>query len=352
MSRLPALRPRFPGRILILPYPGIGDAILHGPALQTLNRAFPGRLLYPENAAFEIFQALGVAELGEVSLVPKRMRRLFDLDRRELRDELLGHRVTVVLNFRRDRVTWGAQYVETARAIAEAGVSISDVCDSVSVEYQSSVHTTRLLGDYLDRMGLDASLPRFGWLSEDTLIPAPDPPCPDGAIGYFLGASQETKRLPINFWHEAIAGVARLLRRPTVVMCGIGGDEVDFGRELSARLTADGVPHRLVSGMSLTALTSLAAHLALVASCDTFMVHLAEAVGTPTIGVYCSTDPRLYGPIGSRRYVDGGFRVHCPLHNRIGNCAGWDLGCSEMPCKRFVRARELVKLIAEEVPEG
>ncbi len=345
-------RPRRPGstgKILILPYPGIGDAILHGPLLQELNREFPRRLLYPENPAFTLFQELGTAELDEITLVPRRIRRLLDWDEHLLLAELKRLDVKTVLNLRRDRVKFGSRYQRAADIVGRAGVAISDVCEAVSLTYQGSVHTSQLLTDYFRSMNVNVEPPHFGWLRTGCSLPAPAFPVPPAAIAYFVGASQETKRLPLDFWLKVIKRITALSGRPALVMGGASEEELVFGRRLSAGLAVGETPHELVVGRSLPELASIAGRVSLIVSCDTFMVHLAEAVGTPVIGIYCSTDPRMYGPFHSPDYVDGKFRSVCPLRNTIGNCDGWDVGCPQMSCKAFVRDEALVTLAMQKL---
>jgi heptosyltransferase-1 len=64
--------------------------------------------------------------------------------------------------------------------------------------------------------------------------------------------------------------------------------------------------------MSLSELASLMAGARAVFGVDTGLAHLAAALGTGSIGLFCSTDPTLTGLYGGSNAVNIGRPGHAP----------------------------------------
>jgi heptosyltransferase-1 len=60
--------------------------------------------------------------------------------------------------------------------------------------------------------------------------------------------------------------------------------------------------------LNLTELAGLLAGASIVVGVDTGLVHLAAALGRPTIALYCASDPALTGVLGSGPYLNLGGR--------------------------------------------
>jgi heptosyltransferase-1 len=58
--------------------------------------------------------------------------------------------------------------------------------------------------------------------------------------------------------------------------------------------------------MNLTDLAGLLAGARIVVGVDTGLVHLAAALGRPTLALYCASDPTLTGVLGIAPYVNLG----------------------------------------------
>ena len=127
-------------------------------------------------------------------------------------------------------------------------------------------------------------------------------------LGICAGAEYgPAKRWPLgNF-----AGVARQLsaRWPELEWRFFGAPgEAAMGEELSSML--QGVKHRNLVGK--TNLSQLIQHLKqcrLLLTNDTGTMHLAAALGVPTVSIFGSTEPVLTGPLGSSHHI---VRHHVP----------------------------------------
>jgi len=129
--------------------------------------------------------------------------------------------------------------------------------------------------------------PRFG------LVPPPPPvlnAMPDAPYVVFLHAtSRDDKLWPDARWSALIAHFAR--NGFAVVLPW--GSEAELAR--SERLAEGEAAARVLPPQSLPALAGLLARAELVAGVDTGLVHLAAALGTPTVSLFVATDPRLAG---------------------------------------------------------
>lgn len=106
-----------------------------------------------------------------------------------------------------------------------------------------------------------------------------------------------SKNWPPEYYAEVIAAVHPKLR---VLLCG-GPDDRRLGRFIVEQA---GVP--VVDAIGATSLLELAALLercsALICG-DTGPLHMAVALGTPTVSIFGPTDPRRHGPLNGRHIV-------------------------------------------------
>ncbi|MPZ13513.1 MAG: hypothetical protein GEU73_03665 [Chloroflexi bacterium] len=131
------------------------------------------------------------------------------------------------------------------------------------------------------RAGLDEA---DAWISGNLGIRRP-------AVAIHPGAGALLKLWPPSRW----AMLADLLsERAAVVLTG-GSAEADLVVEI--RTLARNAPPA-VTDMGWDTLAGLYRRLDLVVGADSGPLHLAAAVGTPTVRIYGPTDPRVYGPRG------------------------------------------------------
>ncbi len=140
-------------------------------------------------------------------------------------------------------------------------------------------------------------VPRYGLRAPE----APPPWAPQRPYAVLLhAASRPAKRWPAARW---IALARRLVGHGLAVVLP-GGDAAE--REEAARIAA-AVPGALAApAMDLAAASALLAHAACVAGVDTGLTHLAVALGRPTVGIYCATDPARTGLHGGAAAVNLG----------------------------------------------
>ncbi len=129
--------------------------------------------------------------------------------------------------------------------------------------------------------------PRYG-------LVAPPPAHDDIAPGrpyvvFFHATSRADKRWPDANWRALVAALATA---GFVVLLPWGSED----ERRNASRIADGEPQAIVPPrQSLAALASVIARAHAAVGVDTGLVHLAAALGTPTVALFASTDPALAG---------------------------------------------------------
>ena len=126
------------------------------------------------------------------------------------------------------------------------------------------------------------------------------------AIGLHASGGRESKQ-----WHlDRFAAVATQLAADygaTIVLTGSAGDRALVDR---VRALLRGVPTLDLTGaLDIPALAAQLTTFDLLVTGDTGPMHLAAAVGTPVVALFGPSDPRRYGPLGSRQRV---IRIDLP----------------------------------------
>jgi heptosyltransferase-1 len=104
--------------------------------------------------------------------------------------------------------------------------------------------------------------------------------------------SRDDKLWPEERW----VALARELGRPAMLPWG---SDTERGRaqRIAAAVGGTAMPRRL----GIDELASLFAGAASVVGLDSGLTHLAAALGVPTVGIYCGSDPALTGIHGAPR---------------------------------------------------
>ncbi len=129
--------------------------------------------------------------------------------------------------------------------------------------------------------------PRFGLVAP---VPAPGKVMPERPYLIFVHATSRADKLwPEASWRELIA---RFARADFAILLPWGSDEE---RVRSERLAAGEPAARVPPRQTLGELAGLISGAELVVGVDTGLVHLAAALGTPTVSLFVATDARLAG---------------------------------------------------------
>jgi heptosyltransferase I len=118
-----------------------------------------------------------------------------------------------------------------------------------------------------------------------------------GYIVLLTMTSREDKLWPEARWVE----LGRGLRAPAVLPWGSEAERARAER-IASQIGGSVLPRSL----DLDSLAKLFAAARCVVGLDTGLTHLAAALGTPTVGIYCGSDPALTGLYGAPKARNAG----------------------------------------------
>jgi lipopolysaccharide heptosyltransferase II len=156
---------------------------------------------------------------------------------------------------------------------------------------------------------------------------------PRPRVALNVGASTPYKQWPLENWSE----VARSLGRSgaSVVLLG-GAAEVDQATEVEGLAEGGSRLRNLAGRTDLRQLAAVLARCELMISGDTGPLHIAGAVGTPTVALFGPTHPKRTGPYGGKNLVIW-KQLACSPCYRHPTCNG------RVDCLRAISAEEVLE---------
>ena len=116
----------------------------------------------------------------------------------------------------------------------------------------------------------------------------------DRLVALNLGTTWRTKRWDVANFAEVIYQIGHLIPEARVVLIG-SSTEQSLAADLPASLPAI----NLIGSTSILQLGALLERCELCLTCDSGPMHIAAAVGTPTIALFGPTDPARHKPYGA-----------------------------------------------------
>lgn len=161
-------------------------------------------------------------------------------------------------------------------------------------------------------------------------------------LGLCAGAEYgPAKRWPLERFAEAANKISEKLKpeRPEWMLFGAPGEKA-MGEALSSRLEV--LHQNRVGKTSLSELITELKTCDLLLTNDTGTMHLAAALGVPTISIFGSTEPSLTGPIGSKHRV---LRHHVPC----SPCFKRECPFGHYDCMTGVTVEEVVNAVCAQL---
>ncbi len=356
LRTLALLRPyRFPtphvARILVVRPDHIGDVLLITPALRLLRQAFP------ESEITVLVGPWSEAALANNPHVDRiRTCRFPGFDRSQPRQGLRAYRqlwdeaahlrkegYQVALNLRPDfwwgaalaafagiPYVWGYDVPECASFLTHAQPVAQD--EHQAVTNLRLVQAAAAVGSPVEEVGTDL---QFDFTHDDertaaALLRAAGIPADATLVAIHPGSGAAIKNWSASGWHAVGNALARDNRLYFVVTAGPGEQEL-------AHAVVAGLPQEctvLAGQTSLGALAALYARCALVLGPDSGPLHLAVAVGTPSVTLYGASDPVRFGPWGpNARHRTVISSIPC---RHCGYLALPESALSQHPCMQFI----------------
>jgi heptosyltransferase-1 len=312
-------------RILFVKLSSLGDIVHHLPAVTDLAERFPGaRIGWVVEEAYVDLVKLhpAVAEAHAVNLRSLRRNPLRAASWRRIaatRGALARSHWDYVVDAQ--GLVKSAMVARFARAPAfgfdaksareRLAARFYDVKIAVARNLHAVERNRRLVGEIFGYLPEAAA--RYG-LARPEARPAWAPS--ERYVVMLHAASRAAKRWPEDRW----VALARMLaeRGYATVFPGGSGEE----RAAAARL-ASGVSSAMAApAMSLVEAAALLAHAEGAVGVDTGLTHLAVALGVPTVGVYCATDPVLTGLHGGVNAFNVGGVGKAPAAEAVAAAIG------------------------------
>jgi heptosyltransferase-1 len=288
-------------RILFVKTSSLGDVVHHCPAVSDAARARPtARIDWVVEEPFAGIAAMHPAVRRVIPVAVRRWRKALWRpaiwsEIGEFRRALRGERYDTVIDTQSlvksalvARLASGTKHgMDRASAREPLAARFYDVTHSVPRELHAVERNRRLtaealgyaLPDALDyglRGGAAAALPGL-----------------DGAYAVLLTMTSRADKLwPEPRWVE----LGRALAMPVVLPWGSDEERARAGR-IGRGIGQAIVPDR----MTLPQLGGVFVNARAVVGLDTGLTHVAAALGVPTVGVYCGSDPALTGLYGAAR---------------------------------------------------
>jgi len=164
-----------------------------------------------------------------------------------------------------------------------------------------------------------------------------------------------TKKWPNEFFVE----LAKLLatRKPLRLVLSGSREEVESCEELAGRirLATDLTVFVAAGKFSPRQTASLFGRLKVLVVADTFALHLAAAMNTPTIALFGATDDRRIAPVGG---IVLNHRLPCsPCHRYVDRNQGWPVCLFDHPkCMYAIQPQtvfnSIIHLLTQPIPFG
>ena len=164
-------------------------------------------------------------------------------------------------------------------------------------------------------------------------------------ISLHPGAGAAVKLWRVDGWLKVATELSQ--RYGVAIILTGGASEQPLVQSIAGKLS---VPHIALAGeTSLGQLAAVFARCRLVLGADSGPLHLAAAVGAPTVHLFGPVDPTLFGPWGDpqRHVVVQARYFDQPCHNRP--CNRLDYGAAELPqhaCMQTITVEAVLSAVA------
>ena len=331
-------------RALILNYAGLGNGVLALPLLKRLEKAAPHlKYFHTDNPVFDEPELLRRAELKNLlGVTPPLWRRMRPMDWHDIARFLAKQRIDLVINLRIEGQQ-DCDYHAFKRRPESVALEFWEPRPALGDAHS---HVSRLHARLFEAHGLDVGDFDPIWL-RDQLPPVVLPPGTPPRIALLTGCTQNSKRWPASKWVELGWRLAVDLPSDVAVFAGPCEDERTFAGEIEMGLRQALGPITFFPAADIATFLDRVRQRSLLVCHDSATVHIGTALGIPTVGLYLSTDARVWGSLSVNFLaVQSRSALVCPYTKQgTGNCLFYYSGCPAGPCKVDVTVERVLQAV-------
>ncbi|MFT4204170.1 MAG: glycosyltransferase family 9 protein [Chitinophagaceae bacterium] len=314
-------------KILIIRFSSIGDIVLTSPVVRCLKKQLPDvELHYLTKPGY----ASIVAANPYIAQV-----KLLDKDWKKMMRDLQAEQYDLIIDLHHNLRTWRIK--RGLRKVKSVSFDKLNYQKWLMVRFKinklPNVHivdryleTVQYLGVSNDGAGLDCFIKDADKMSITSMLP---PSHHNGYVGIVIGASYETKQLPL----EKLKELCENINKPIVLLGG--KEDTENGDALSA--LDSGRIYNACGQFSLMESAFLVSQAEKVVSHDTGLMHIAAAFQKPILSIWGNTIPEfgMYPYYGQHANQNTSFEVQglsCRPCSKIGyhQCPKKHFKCMEM----------------------
>ena len=320
-----------PNRILVVKLDHIGDVLLATPVFSNLKQAYPNTELHALCGKWSSVILENHPDIDKVieynspvfcrSESPTSLKQV-----RKLSKQLRHQKYDLLIELRGDwRIIWFSVLKGSSRRLCRASLQIAS---KLGIKRFSSIHEASRNLDILRHVGIQTPIhnPTFSISTENkqwttTFLAEQDIKHDVPIVTIHPGSPVDTKR----WMPERFAELADWLidhNQAQILFVGVP-DEIPIISQIQASMEQESIN---IAGMTtIPQLASILEKSSMFIGNDSGPMHLAAAVGTPTIGIYGPGDPKRFGPIGEKCNTIQKKRDCSPCKSDI--CIFGDEGC-------------------------
>ena len=315
--------------ILAIRFARIGDVVLLLPALVRLKSSFGGARLILATGSRSAPIAELCPHIDEVISVDriqmrdgKRLGALRDICR--LVGDLRSRRFDLVVDFHSFRETnllarcSGARY---RLGMKRADRAYLPFCFNLPpAQEDKRLHVSEMFQRVVEHIPGVSSRQGDGnpviEVGPDVHVPVASPANAGPLVVLYVGASVPERRWPASRFAALAIQVASRWGAHVCVLSGFSEAERSIARQVK---TEAGAETQLLTDLGLQEMASVIAGADLLVSNDSGPMHIGSALGVPTLGIFSSSLPEHYSPVGPKdRYIKKDSIVEVRLEEVLG----------------------------------
>ena len=303
---------------------GIGNGIIIAPILRCFEKSFPTTdYFHSENEILSDKWFIEKARLKKIKgFSPIAWRRFKSEDWDKIIDFINLNQIDLIVNLRNEGPKYDIGYYEFRKFMEQNhDLPFWDLDFDIIGNREKQGNLTNDILKMFEIHGVDISHYEAHWLA----VSVDD----KKNIGFGIAASQKNKRWPTYKWVELAQKIIADHHDVKIILFhGLSQEETELAIELQKSISAD--KSELINRQTLNNIAIMLGDLKCFISNDTGLLHICAAIGTPTIGLYISTDPDIWSPYNKAYFSSCVNTVmkKCPARKiHCGNCFHYYNSC-------------------------